>query len=565
MKLYDYFDVLNNINHDIIDRWDELDGKMSVDDLLVTIAIPCTRLDYIHTPIDKRKRVMNEINQFIKMKKMRVELYDKDEIRNKLEQEWAPTYSEAYRMRLVFKEFNIVTDTLSDDGFVLLNSKIVDPLRNGRYTKIDYNPATRNTAQKTSIKVIGTGPVVVYHVQHVDGFTQLELNISADQWYKIVQGATENAKLFLALMLSMPNHAASCLQLEKKYGISFNSSNAINTKLADRAVKMMGNISIEDEERPGVDRRWLVTMSRGHYEGQEFIWELRPELAEAALKLQKEGKLMTLEEAIEKIEDDTKMTIDDKNEEILQPFIDWYVKNWDYMHVTPVVDSNDPDPFMRTREGYKWAATKDFQEAYQKHGLQVDLLLKEGSKRAGNLLAGSYYFPRATMLKEYSLSPEPVKEAFAGLYDESIPLIVRVYRFLQDIKNIHEENKKLHPEVFNAYDTDQQSPRSISVYLAFRYPDKHFLYKHSLFRDLELITDIKVSGLGNDSVLMYVRYEYFCNWLRTILLKNDSLVQKVKSTYPDDPSNFHLVTQDFLYAIAAHKPYIEGQVPSAEE
>ena len=72
-------------------------------------------------------------------------------------------------------------------------------------------------------------------------------------------------------------------------------------------------------------------------------------------------------------------------------------------------------------------------------------------------------------------------------------------------------------------------------------------------------TDIKVSGLGNDSVLMYVRYEYFCNWLRTILLKNDSLVQKVKSTYPDDPSNFHLVTQDFLYAIAVHKPYIENQ------
>ena len=562
MKLYDYFDVLNNINHDIINKWDELGGKMTVDELLVTIAVPCTRLDYIHTPAEKLKRVMNEVNHFIKMKRIRVESYDKEEMRNLLEEKWLNNYSEAYRMRLVFKykEYIIMSDTMTDDGYVLLNPNIADPLRNRPYSKIDYKPVGKSGTRKPVQRLIGNGPMTVYHVQHEDGYTSVDLNISSDQWYQILQGATENAKLFLALMLSMPDHSASCLQLENKYGIRFNSSNAINTMLADRAVKMMGNIQIDDDEKPGVDRRWLVTMRRGHYEGQEFVWELRPESADAALRLQKEGKLMSLEDAVEKIESESKMAIDARNEEILQPFIDWYIQNWDYMHVTPVVDPNNPDPLMRTREGYKWAATKDFQDTYRKQGLQVDLLLKEGCRRAGNLLAGSYYFPRATMLKEYDLSPEPVKEAFAGLYDESIPLGIRVNRFLQDSKTIHENNARRHPEVFpSEHLTDQQSARSVSVYLAFRYPNKHYLYKYSLFRDLELMTEIKVSGLGNDPVFMYVRYEFFCDWLRSILIKNDELLQKAKSTYPDDPSDFHLLTQDFLYAIAVHKPYIENQ------
>lgn len=307
MKLYEYFDVMSNINHDIINRWDELDGKMTIDDLLVTIAVPCSRLDFSNTPVDKLKRVMNEVNRFIKMNRIRVESYDKEELRDLLEEKWLPTLEEVDKFRLVFKfkEYVIVSDSMSDDGYVLLNTKTADALRSRPYTKIDYNPAAKTGVRKPTEKMIGDGPMTVYHVLHEDGYLSVDLPISSDQWYQIVQGATENAKMFLALMLSMPDYSASCLQLENKFGIRYSSSNAINTMLAERAVKMMGNIQIDDDAKPGVDRRWLVTMSRGHYEGQEFIWQLRPELASAALKLQQEGKLLTLDEAIEKIESES--------------------------------------------------------------------------------------------------------------------------------------------------------------------------------------------------------------------------------------------------------------------
>lgn len=59
-------------------------------------------------------------------------------------------------------------------------------------------------------------------------------------------------------------------------------------------------------------------------------------------------------------------------------------------------------------------------------------------------------------------------------------------------------------------------------------------------------------ALGSDVTFKLPRYEAFCDWLRSILLEDDELVELVSGTYPDDPSEFHLTTQDFLYFVAEY-------------
>lgn len=81
---------------------------------------------------------------------------------------------------------------------------------------------------------------------------------------------------------------------------------------------------------------------------------------------------------------------------------------------------------------------------------------------------------------------------------------------------------------------------------------------HGLVDDDSIADDIPewILNRGEDQknlVLPWIKaYKDNWDWLCSILLEDDELVELVSGTYPDDPSEFHLTTQDFLYFVAEY-------------
>lgn len=166
-----------------------------------------------------------------------------------------------------------------------------------------------------------------------------------------------------------------------------------------------------------------------------------------------------------------------------------------------------------------------------------------------NLLVGSFYFPLSMLVQMAQHSPDETRMALRHLFDEKENLSSRCEKFLNDTEAILEANKAIGK--FKSNDKSMQSVRSISVYLSLRYPSKHYLYKQSVYYDFRAITGADLPSLNQfESVL--VGYEMVCDELREILLKNERLVALHDKTFPNDMSNYHLLTQDFLFYCTFH-------------
>ena len=76
--------------------------------------------------------------------------------------------------------------------------------------------------------------------------------------------------------------------------------------------------------------------------------------------------------------------------------------------------------------------------------------------------------------------PEETKEIFRNLYDESAEITQR-------IKTFQVESEKLLPKVKQVLNRTninaQQDERTISVYLAFHFPEKYMLYKADYYKN----------------------------------------------------------------------------------
>lgn len=225
---------------------------------------------------------------------------------------------------------------------------------------------------------------------------------------------------------------------------------------------------------------------------------------------------------------------DAKLSEKLKPYIEWYKKNWEKIH--PL-------------EEYKWVAVRHFQKHFDLEAQDIAANLKEAFGKSGNLLAGSMYTPLSMLVKHARISPDEVRMAMANLYDESKPLYERTSNFLLELGEIHKKN--VEAGYFRTTDSDQQSDRATSVYLAFRYPDKHYLYKTSVWNNFKDEVELQYPPLSQFVGKLY-GYEKMADQIREVLLADEELAILLKKSEPDDISDGHLLTQDFMYAIAQH-------------
>lgn len=122
-------------------------------------------------------------------------------------------------------------------------------------------------------------------------------------------------------------------------------------------------------------------------------------------------------------------------------------------------------------EIYKYNAINHFQENWDIYATDFYEMFKKAFSKKSNLLyQNSYGF----IEKAAQFFPNEARSLFQNLYDENFDIKSRITRFQASCDDLLLNLKsRLSKDKFNA----QQDERTISVYLAFRYPDKYILYK----------------------------------------------------------------------------------------
>lgn len=139
--------------------------------------------------------------------------------------------------------------------------------------------------------------------------------------------------------------------------------------------------------------------------------------------------------------------------------------------------------------------------------------------------------------------PEPVWDAFKYLYDESLALQDRITGFLEKLNDVHDLVKTAPNH------TSWHDERSVASYLAFRYPDKYFLYKDSFYGPLCSLLGIKKAPAGRK----YSHYMELAEDIRDNYIINDAgLLETIDALKDDscyeDPKRT-ILTQDVLYTV----------------
>lgn len=179
-------------------------------------------------------------------------------------------------------------------------------------------------------------------------------------------------------------------------------------------------------------------------------------------------------------------------------------------------------------EKYKWEAIKHFQDHWDINASDFVEMFMAATAKTYNLLASSYYFPRA-MIKDFAeADAEAARAMFINLYDESQDLDSRVERFISDAELIRSTHGA------DTWGQHYQNANSISTYLWLRYPDKYYIYKYSEYLDVarELESDYKPKRGGSSSNL--IESFRFYDEIRQYLKADDELVDMLRSKITDN-------------------------------
>ena len=262
---------------------------LTVDDLLACMAVPATQFDFSYVDRDGLKNLMVEVEHFVKYSRLKVSSYTKAGIQAKLEDLWLPTLSEEKKRELI-AEYRLI-DGFNEDGYAIFNEdaykKWKEIFDKGQIPTLKYK-APHFNSQSIYMEMVEERPFAIYKETLVDGFSCAPLEITADKWEKIIRGASSNIKRMLQCYLQLDEpRRMRLLEMEERFGIKWESINACNVALGRRAQRML-NFAVVDCDDESQRVYWSTAMTRGRYEQDQFVWEPRPELMEAAKNVLRE-------------------------------------------------------------------------------------------------------------------------------------------------------------------------------------------------------------------------------------------------------------------------------------
>ncbi len=198
------------------------------------------------------------------------------------------------------------------------------------------------------------------------------------------------------------------------------------------------------------------------------------------------------------------------------------------------------------KEKYKWVAVKHFQDHWNINAPNFGEMFSESTKETQNLLDIGNHFPKGMIIDFAGFDGEATKQMFVDLYDDSVPLSIRVERF-----------KSASKELLVRYNVDHkaekhcQDDNAISMYLWLNNPDKYYIYK---FTTVEAVAKKlgapyrpkrkKVENIEG----AYELYDEICAELQKDEEFRALLTSKLDdSCWPDE--SLHTATQDFGFFV----------------
>lgn len=224
----------------------------------------------------------------------------------------------------------------------------------------------------------------------------------------------------------------------------------------------------------------------------------------------------------------------------LKPLIQAYIGNWDYI--------ND-------LEDYKWEAIRYFQATFSEKGMSLTKRTLKALSKHVNLLDTHNYFPMGVLDDVVSEKPKEVDEMITKLFDESQPLKERAITYMSEFDKLMEVMADEGYSDWKGRDNLQsyQDIHAISVYLALRYPNQHYIYKYGIFRDFTKI--VEYQRKETDKVDRFIEFYSLCGEVKKELLKEKEFIAQYNAWmklhgYADE--KYNLLTQDFIYSVVRY-------------
>lgn len=205
-------------------------------------------------------------------------------------------------------------------------------------------------------------------------------------------------------------------------------------------------------------------------------------------------------------------------------------------------------------EEYKWGLFKDMYTIWNwrkdesNQEMYKQTFLVNGPK---NLWQSGNFYPTSMLNWIWEIFPADAEIAFSLLFDETIELTKRIDEFNSILIDKLPELAKLTEDkpVNHHYHGDL---RAISIYLSLQFPEKYFLYKHTMFKDFSVALKLPTVTTGRDS--NYLDYITICNEIRDFISQDTDFIS-VYNKYLTDKNLYldpylHLLVQDFVLSIA---------------
>ena len=204
-------------------------------------------------------------------------------------------------------------------------------------------------------------------------------------------------------------------------------------------------------------------------------------------------------------------------------------------------------PGIRDQERYKWEAIQWFQTHWDEKATNFPAMLTEAFSKASNLLVSAMYYP-LRMVQEYAAEdPETVRSLFIMLYDESLPLEKRYVDFRAGFQKRIDVLKKDRTKSLQHY----QDLRAIMVYLTFRYPEKYYFYKATMFSTFKERTGYVETRYAGRSIVDKINsFNHMCDLILDRVTEDSELISMSRALLTDDcyaDDSLHILTMDLVF------------------
>jgi len=191
-------------------------------------------------------------------------------------------------------------------------------------------------------------------------------------------------------------------------------------------------------------------------------------------------------------------------------------------------------------EAYKYVAINTFKQNWNLEAHDFYQMFRASFRKVSNLL---YQNSWGFIEKSAQNFPEETKEIFRNLYDESVEITQRINAF-------QSESEKLLPKVRQVLNRTnikaQQDERTISVYLAFRFPEKYILYKSDYYKKLCEQLNIKSKKSGE----RFLHLQELSNQIIKENFLDDEFINIYRKFHQKpDWDDKYLMIQNILYVV----------------